>query len=76
MWSVIGHDWRWPAERIERLLTKRARNGDIICLHDGRRTERAPDVSATLEAVELAIPQLQERGFRFETVSQILCPTK
>lgn len=76
MWSVMGHDWRWPAARIERLLATRPRNGDIICLHDGRRTERAPDIRATLQAVQLAIPRLQERGFRFETVSQILCPTK
>ena len=76
MWSVIAHDWRWPAARIERLLVDRPRNGDIICLHDGRRTEHAPDIGATLQAVQSAIPRLQERGFRFETVSQILCPTK
>jgi len=76
MWSVIGNDWRWPADRIERLLVNRRRNGDIICLHDGRRTERAPDIHATLHAVQSAIPRLLERGFRFETVSQILCPTK
>ena len=76
MWSVIGNDWRWPAGRIERLLVNRRRNGDIICLHDGRRTERAPDIQATLHAVQSAIPRIQERGFRFETVSQILCPTK
>ena len=76
MWSVIGKDWRWPADRIERLLVNRRRNGDIICLHDGRRTERSPDIHATLHAVQSAIPRIQERGFRFETVSQILCPTK
>jgi peptidoglycan/xylan/chitin deacetylase (PgdA/CDA1 family) len=76
MWSVIGNDWRWPADRVERLLVNRRRNGDIICLHDGRRTERSPDIHATLHAVQSAIPRILERGFRFETVSQILCPTK
>ena len=75
MWTVIGRDWRWKAPRISRLLLRRARNGCIICLHDGRRTAKAPDIGATLEAVEYVIPLLKERGFHFETVSQILCPT-
>jgi len=75
MWTVIGRDWRWKAPRISRLILKRAGNGCIICLHDGRRTSRAPDVRETLEAVEYVIPLLKESGFHFETVSQILCPT-
>jgi peptidoglycan/xylan/chitin deacetylase (PgdA/CDA1 family) len=75
MWSIIGRDWKWPAPRIAQLILGRARNGDIICLHDGRRTEESPDIRATLEAVEAVIPVLKEQGFRFETVSQILCPT-
>jgi peptidoglycan-N-acetylglucosamine deacetylase len=75
MWTVIGKDWRLPAARIARLVMGRATNGAIICLHDGRATTRTPDIRATIEAVELAIPALKERGFQFETVSQILCPT-
>jgi len=75
MWTVIGHDWRWPARRVARLLTQRASNGAIICLHDGRELQRAPDIRATIDAVEYAIPVLKELGYRFETVSQILCPT-
>lgn len=73
MWTVIGHDWRWPAHRIANLLTRRSRNGDIICLHDGRRTEPQPDIRATLSALEMAIPALLQREFQFETVSEILC---
>jgi hypothetical protein len=46
-----------------------------MCLHDGRELQRAPDIRATLEAVARIVPILKERGFRFETVSQILCPT-
>jgi peptidoglycan/xylan/chitin deacetylase (PgdA/CDA1 family) len=53
---------------------RRASNGAIICLHDGRTIRRAPDIRSTIEAVEFAIPALKERGFQFETVSQILCP--
>lgn len=73
MWTAIGHDWRWPSRRISRLLLRRAENGAIFCLHDGRVLERAPDIRATLETVEYVIPLLKERGFQFETVSQILC---
>ena len=75
MWTVMGREWRWPAPRVARRLLERTANGAIICLHDGRRLERAPDVRATLEAVESVIPTLKERGLGFETVSRILCPT-
>lgn len=75
MWGTIGNDWKWPAPRISRLCLGRARPGHIFCLHDGRRTDVSPDIGAMLEAVDAIIPVLKERGLRFETVSQILCPT-
>jgi peptidoglycan/xylan/chitin deacetylase (PgdA/CDA1 family) len=75
MWTVLGHDWNWPAERVSSRLIQRAANGAVLCLHDGREVQPAPDVRVTLDAVKFAIPILKERGFRFETVSQILCPT-
>ncbi|MCU1334988.1 MAG: polysaccharide deacetylase [Bryobacterales bacterium] len=74
MWTVIGRDWRLPAERVSDLLLKRAANGAIICLHDGRGVRAAPDIGATIEAVEYTIPRLQDRGFQFLTLTQILCP--
>jgi peptidoglycan/xylan/chitin deacetylase (PgdA/CDA1 family) len=73
MWTVIGNDWKWPAGRIAHRLTDGAANGGILCLHDGRTVQPTPDIRATIEAIEAAIPQLRERGFRFETVSEILC---
>jgi peptidoglycan-N-acetylglucosamine deacetylase len=75
MWTLLGRDWRWPAPRISAFLTGQAREGDIICLHDGRGVQRTPNVDATLRAVAEAVPRLQQMGFHFETVSQILCPT-
>jgi peptidoglycan/xylan/chitin deacetylase (PgdA/CDA1 family) len=75
MWTVLGRDWTLPAGRIERRVLAGAENGAIICLHDGRRVSANPDISATLEAVGRLIPVLQSRGFTFETVSQLLCPT-
>jgi peptidoglycan-N-acetylglucosamine deacetylase len=71
MWTAIGRDWKWPASRISRLLLSGGANGAILCLHDGRELRRSPDIGVTLEAVELALPILKERGLAFETVSQL-----
>ena len=76
MWSVLGRDWKWPAPRIARLLVDRPVNGDIICLHDGRGIRQNPDIRPTLDALEFAIPEMKRRGFQFETVSELLCPTR
>lgn len=75
MWTVLGLDWKLPAGAITRRILRRTENGAIICLHDGRGIDRNPDISQTLEAVEILIPALKARGFIFETVSQLLCPT-
>jgi peptidoglycan/xylan/chitin deacetylase (PgdA/CDA1 family) len=74
MWTILARDWRLPANRVAELLLARASNGAILCLHDGRTVQPEPDIRATLEAVEYGIPRLQERGFEFLTLSQILCP--
>ncbi len=74
MWTVIALDWRLPAARVVRRLIRSAANGAILCLHDGRAIEPAPDIRDTIQAVDTVIPALKERGFEFETVSQILCP--
>jgi peptidoglycan/xylan/chitin deacetylase (PgdA/CDA1 family) len=73
MWSIIGHDWRWKGPRIARLMVRNATNGSILCLHDGRGLAEAPDIRSTLYAVEYFVPKLQDMGYRFETLSEILC---
>lgn len=73
MWTVIGRDWRWPAGRVARRLIQGAANGGILCLHDGRTVLPAPDIRATMGALQSALPRLRERGYSFETVSEILC---
>jgi peptidoglycan/xylan/chitin deacetylase (PgdA/CDA1 family) len=75
MWTGNGLDWKLSAEAIVRRLMRYARNGAILCLHDGRHTQARPDIRPTLEAVRRLVPELSAKGFRFETVSQILCPT-
>jgi len=74
MWTVLGRDWKLPAESIARRVTAATANGAIICLHDGRALQPKPNVRETLEAVRRIIPALQSQGYRFETVSQLLCP--
>jgi peptidoglycan-N-acetylglucosamine deacetylase len=76
MWTAIALDWKWPAQRVIGRLAGSAASGAIFCLHDGRRTEAAPDIRVTLETVRELLPKLMEKGFHFEKVSEILCPTK
>ena len=75
MWSVIGLDWKLTAPRIAERVLSHARDGSIICLHDGRGTLKDPDASSTIEAVRRIVPSLLARGYHFETVSQLVCPT-
>ena len=76
MWTVLVRDWKLDAASIARRVVTRVRNGAIICLHDGRQLVSRPDVQPTLDAVRQIIPRLVSRGFEFQTVSQLLCPTK
>ncbi len=75
LWSTIGKDWKWPADRVLQRLLGGACNGAIFCLHDGRDLSPRPDIAATVEAVRRLVPVLLQQGFHFETVSDILCPT-
>lgn len=73
-WTVIGHDWEWPAERIAQHVISRVVPGAIICLHDGRDVSPQPDISETIRALKLILPVLQQDGYSFETVSELLGP--
>ncbi len=74
MWTAIGRDWALSGAAVARRLSAAARNGAIFCLHDGRGVKREPDIRGTLEAVARLVPELKDRGYHFETVSEILCP--
>jgi peptidoglycan-N-acetylglucosamine deacetylase len=76
MWTTIGNDWALPAEQVSSRVLKEARNGAIVCLHDGRELRRNPDISSTIAAVEYVIPRLRDQGYQFETLSEIQCATK
>jgi peptidoglycan/xylan/chitin deacetylase (PgdA/CDA1 family) len=76
MWTTIGLDWKLPPAAIANRILERAADGDIVCLHDGRGTLKDPDISATVEAVRQMVPNLLEKGYHFETVTQLICPMK
>jgi peptidoglycan/xylan/chitin deacetylase (PgdA/CDA1 family) len=74
MWTALGLDWKRAGSSVARRLLAAARPGAIFCLHDGREAAIQPDIGATLEAVNALLPALAARGYRFETLSEILCP--
>jgi peptidoglycan-N-acetylglucosamine deacetylase len=75
MWTVIGYDWSQKADAIFGRVIRGVSNGAIICLHDGRELQPAPDTAATVEAVKRLVPVLLDRGYALRTVSQLICPT-
>ena len=74
MWTVIGYDWNRKAEEVVRRIAPRVSNGSIICLHDGRELNVRPDIGATVETVRRLVPLLLDRGYKLETVSDLICP--
>lgn len=75
MWTVLARDWVLDAASIAHRVKAGAASDAIVCLHDGRELAPAPDISNTIQAVQQLLPALREKGFEFETVSQLLCPT-
>jgi len=75
MWTTIGYDWRLKADTIVSRMLPGVVDGAILCLHDGREVQAHPDVRETIAAVDRLIPALRDRGYKFETVSRLLCPT-
>jgi peptidoglycan/xylan/chitin deacetylase (PgdA/CDA1 family) len=75
MWSTIGLDWKLNSNQVFERLANGAEKGGILCLHDGRALRPRPDIRVTVEAVRRLVPALLEQGYRFETISRLLCPT-
>lgn len=68
LWDVMVGDWKAniTSKEIEEKLLNRIECNDIICLHDGRGKNNAP--IRTIEALEMVIPKLLEKGYVFKTV--------
>ena len=64
-WSLDTEDWKSKnAEKILDILYRQVSDGDIILLHD----RYLNSVSAALQAID----HLQQQGYRFVTVSELL----
>ncbi|WP_148292123.1 polysaccharide deacetylase family protein [Planktothrix agardhii] len=68
MWSIDTKDFQKPTATVlaNRVLNQ-ARPGDIVLMHDGGGNR-----SETIAALKIIIPELQKRGYRFVTVSELL----
>ncbi len=68
LWSVDPRDWTRPGtDAIVSRVLDATQNGSIILLHDG-----GGDRSQTVDALPTIIEQLQQRGFTFVTIPQLL----
>jgi peptidoglycan/xylan/chitin deacetylase (PgdA/CDA1 family) len=67
-WDVDPKDWREQTPgAVASSILRGTKGGSFVLLHVG-----GPDRRRTVSALELALPTLTERGFRFPTVSEAL----
>lgn len=65
LWNVDTKDWKYRnADTVARNILNAVTAGDIILLHDLYPT--------SLEAIKIVLPLLQEHGYEFVTVSELL----
>src|SRR6266567_7362857 len=68
LWTIDPRDWALPGvNAIVNIVLSHATNRSIILMHDG-----GGDRSETVRALPLIISALQQRGFTFVTVPQLL----
>ena len=61
-------DWKFTKEsEIINNLTKKVSNGDIFLFHDSNKK-----FTNTLNAIDILIPQLQKKGYKWVSVSTLL----
>ncbi|HBG61912.1 MAG: hypothetical protein A2Y03_09725 [Omnitrophica WOR_2 bacterium GWF2_38_59] len=66
MWSLDSMDYKLKDSNwiISRIKDQTIKNGDIILFHD--------DNKATLDALAVIIPYLQDKGFGFRTIEEMM----
>lgn len=72
LWSYVdARDWESPGVcSIVKSIESGIQNGCIILLHDYNKI-RAPK-SQTIEALDIIIPNLLEKGYKFVTISELI----
>lgn len=71
LWQVMAEDWEenTTSDIIVKKLIDRTKSGDIICLHDGRGKNHAPN--KMIVALGEVIPIWLSDGYRFESVEEM-----
>jgi peptidoglycan-N-acetylglucosamine deacetylase len=77
MWSITCYDWRahTTTKRITR-RGRRAKEGDIILLHDGNSEMPAADRHKSVDAARAILESHGEKGFQFVTVPQLVAAAR
>lgn len=72
LWSYVdAKDWQSPGTySIVRTIEEGVKNGCIILLHDYNKIRN--EKSQTIEALEVMIPDLLQKGYRFVTASELI----
>lgn len=73
-WTVTGHNGRKeiPYDSIIKNVLDGVENGAIILLHDGNRLLKGSDRSHVVKALPSIIESLEQKGYQFVTVPQLL----
>jgi len=73
-WDNMTGDWKAnkSGEEIGQTIVQRAKPGSVIVLHDGRNSRPSYDRSQMLQALPFVIETLEERGFDFVTIPELL----
>ena len=68
LWTVDTRDWeRPPAQTIVETVMANVKGGSIVLFHDYMHKN-----AQTMQALEILIPKLLEKGFEFVTVSELI----
>jgi polysaccharide deacetylase family sporulation protein PdaB len=72
LWSDLdARDWSNPGvSSICQTIITQVKNGSIILLHDYNNIRNSK--SQTIQALDIVIPKLQEEGYKFVTVSEMI----
>ncbi|MGE7916374.1 polysaccharide deacetylase family protein [Lysinibacillus xylanilyticus] len=67
-WHLDTFDWKNPGEkRIVNTVLKGAKPGSVVLFHDGGGNR-----AQTVRALKKILPELEEQGYKFVTVSELL----
>jgi len=64
LWSLMGNDFKWSADKVLDHLKRSVRTGDLVVFHD---SQKAGEVA--LEVLTEFIEHCRQRGFRFAAIA-------